>query len=76
MDIQKHKKSEIVPFPPGYVETFELQPNGNVALVESEKFHSLGTSPKWMDVPESLVSIGKSENGLQKCFKEEKNKNK
>lgn len=58
VEIQKHKKSEIVPFPPGYVETFDLQPNGKVALLESEKFHSIGTNPSWMDVPDSVVALG------------------
>lgn len=58
VDLQQQKKSEIQPFPPGFVETYDLRTDGKVDLIESAKFHSIGKPPKWMEVPGASAVVG------------------
>ena len=49
---------EIIPFPPGNVESYDLESSGKVTLCERVEFHSFEKKPKWADIP-AAVKLGK-----------------
>ncbi|XP_033639717.1 asparagine synthetase [glutamine-hydrolyzing]-like [Asterias rubens] len=49
---------EIIPFPPGNIESYDLAPSGKVTLCERVEFHSLENKPKWSDKPSTVQPSG------------------
>ncbi|XP_038044894.1 asparagine synthetase [glutamine-hydrolyzing]-like [Patiria miniata] len=41
---------EIIPFPPGHIESYDLAPTGKVTLAERIQFHTIEKKPKWSDI--------------------------
>ena len=52
-------KAEIIPFPPGHVESYDLAPSGKVTLCERIPFHTMDKKPKWSDIPLTVQPNGK-----------------
>ena len=51
-------KEGIVPFLPGYLESYDLAPSGKVTLRRSAQFHSIERKPKWSDIPLAIQPHG------------------
>ena len=62
-------KGKVVPFPPGYFETYSVLPSGKVKLVESKRFHRIGNAPLYKTlVPPHFGDYFKSLNRVFKYF--------
>lgn len=40
--------AKVEPFPPGYIESYDLADNGKVSLISRERFHKIGDPPKYL----------------------------
>ncbi|XP_002732808.1 asparagine synthetase [glutamine-hydrolyzing]-like [Saccoglossus kowalevskii] len=41
---------DLMPFPPGHYESYDLLNNGKVKLLETVRYHSIGETPKWAKI--------------------------
>ncbi|XP_070565990.1 asparagine synthetase [glutamine-hydrolyzing]-like [Ptychodera flava] len=41
---------DVIPFPPGHYESYDLKPSGKVSLIERGQFHAVGEVPKWSEI--------------------------